>query len=69
MIKRALEATNASKAVTGLIVNGVFGFVEAFELHTFTERQVTATQGLVNVLFLLYVLATFRRSRKRRPTR
>jgi hypothetical protein len=65
MIQRALEATNAAKAVAAILINSAIEFAEAFGLYDFTDRQQSAVTGLVNAALLVYVLATYQLSAKR----
>lgn len=66
MIQRAITATNASKAVIAIVLSQAIEFSEAFGLYEFSLRQEKAIEGAVMGAFFLYVLATYKLSRKRR---
>ena len=67
MIERALTATNAAKAVVAILLNAAIEFVEAFGIYDLAERQENALSGVLNAALLVYVLATYKLSRKREP--
>lgn len=65
MIERSITATNAAKAVVAIVVNAGFEFVGAWGIFEANDRQIDATQGAINAILLVYVLLTYRFSRKR----
>ena len=65
MIQRAIEASNASKAMVAILLNAGIEFTEAFGLYNLSERQETALAGAVNAVIMMYVLATYKLSHKR----
>lgn len=65
MIRNAITATNAAKAVVGILLSQVIEFSEAFGLYDFTPRKEKALEGAVMAVYLCYVLATYKLSHKR----
>lgn len=65
MLRRAMEATNASKFVILLAVNWLDDFGEAFGLFALTDAQEKAINGGLSGALFAYFLATYTRSRKR----
>jgi len=65
MIQRAIEATNASKAVVSILLNAMIAFSGEFGIYEFSDGQQQALAGLVNATLLVYVLLTYKFSHKR----
>ena len=68
MFRKALAATNASKFVVLLLVNWLDDLGEAFNLYDLSDAQEKVLNGGATGVLLVYFLATYKLSHKRKGT-
>lgn len=71
-LKKILTATNAAKAQIALLINAVFGVLQAFSIVA-TQAQIASVQIAVDALLAVLIAMTYQQSSMRlkhpRPTK